>query len=427
MRVTRTGSPVYWILLALVTGTTLGAQSGPQPSLDERRYAGWVFTPSLAVGGGWDDNVLLANRANNPPKDYTSPISPAATLDFTGKRTRFATAYNGSFTWYRSVEELNTFEHLLRASFHQRITPKISLVAEDSFAKAPTTDALELAGIPFYRVGSRTNTLGGGVDAALSKYTTMSARYSLRTVAFDFDDFTQRELLGGHAHEGNLSLARTLSTRLTLSGRYSYLRGTVGEAARATSSSARGTFEIQSGGAAATYRVTEFVNLTGGVGVARMAGTEPLVQPLPASSSLGLTTASPAGPEIGPTLEAGVSWRGEHHLASLTYQRSFIPSFGFGGTFQNEEWVANLHLPFARNRAYADTSFSRFNNEPLIETQPTLRSLWFSAKLGYRVSRWLSAEGYYGRSQQNAQVAGGNLDRNQLGFRFVAARPMRLR
>jgi len=385
-----------------------------------------VFTTSIAAGAGYDDNVLLANRANNPPSDYTSPVTPSAALDFNGKRTHFSTGYTGSLTFYRTVDELTSFEHLLRATFSHRLTPRFSIVAEENFAKAPTTDALELAGVPFYRVGSRTNTVGGGVDAALNKYTTMSARYSLRIVAFDVDERTQRALLGGHSHEGNVSLARALSTRLTVTGRYSYLQGTAGEATYVPEALDRGSFDIQSGGVEAAYRLTESVNVTGGFGVARMSGTEPLVRQdlqLPAS----VITDSPFDPEVGPTFLAGVAWHGEHHLASLVYQRSFIPSFGFGGTFQNEEWVAALHVPFARNRAYADASASWFNNEPLIQTQPTLRSMWLSGKAGYRVTRWLNVEGYYDRSQQDAQVAGGILDRNQLGIRMVATRPMRLR
>lgn len=426
MRATPRAMLVPWIVLAFVPAAELSAQTGPQAPLDERRYAGWVFTPSIAAGAGYDDNVLLANRANNAPSDYTSPVTPSATLDFTGRRTRFSTGYTGSLTFYRSVDELTNFQHLLRATLSHRVTPRLSIVAEENFSKAPTTDALELAGIPFYRVGSRTNTLAGGVDAALNKYTTLATRYSLRTVAFDFDELAQRALLGGHSHEGNISFARALSTRLTVTGRYSYQRGTAGEAARVSTALDRGSFEIQSGGVEAAYRLTEFVNVTGGVGVARMAGTEPLVRQdlqLPASA----ITDSPFDPEVGPTFLAGVTWHGEHHLASLVYQRSFIPSFGFGGTFQNEEWVANLRVPFARNRAYAEASASWFNNEPLIKTQPTLRSMWLSGKAGYRVTRWLNVEGYYDRSQQDAQVAGGTLDRNQLGIRMVATRPMRLR
>ena len=410
------------IALVVIVGSAQPAAQGPsQPAAQDQRFAGWVVTPSITAGGGWDDNVLLANRGSNPPSDYTSPVGPGLSLDFTGKRTKFNSGYNGSFTFYRTIDELTSAEHQFRASFHHRVTPRISIVADESFSRAPTTDALQLAGVPFYRVGSYTNTAGGGVDVALSKFTTLTTRYSWRTVSFDFDQVARLALYGGDAHEAELALSRALSPRLSVTGHYSYLRGTLGEAARVTSIDERGNFQIQSGGASATYRLTPTVTILGGAGIARMTGSAP---------QLSLTDAAllpPTGAEVGPTVEAGVTWRGEHHLASIMYQRSFIPSFGFGGTFQNEEWIANLHVPFARNRAYADASFSWYDNEPLIVSQASLQTTWLSGKVGYRFNPWLAVEGYYDRSQQDAQVAGGNLDRNQVGFRIVAAKPMRLR
>jgi hypothetical protein len=36
-------------------------------------------------------------------------------------------------------------------------------------------------------------------------------------------------------------------------------------------------------------------------------------------------------------------------------------------------------------------------------------------------------EGFYGRTQQNSQRIGGQLERNQVGFRVVAIKPMKLR
>ena len=434
MRVTRSRSVAGWIVLAFVTGGTLAAQSGPQPSLsgpqpslEERRYAGWVFTPSIAVGGGWDDNVLLANRANDPPSDYTSPISPSASLDFTGKRTRFSTAYGGAVTLYRSVDELNSFEHSLRAALHQRLTPKLSIVVEETFAKSPTTDAIELVGIPFYRVGSRTNTLGGGLDAALSKYTTLSARYSLRNVAFEEDTFTQRGLLGGHAHEASASISRALSTRLTLSGDYSYLRGTEGQATRVTPLSANGTFEIQSGGAAAIYRVTEFVSLTGGVGIARMSGTEELASTVSQPTSDGsFTSATPSltSSEIGPTFQGGISWRGEHHLASLTYQRSFIPSFGFGGTFQNEELRATLRSSLSRWLQWSG-GVAVSDNDPLEPGDPTLRAVSAQTSLGWIVGRRLRFDVFGQHVSQDSGLAGGRVLRTRAGVQATVSQTVR--
>jgi hypothetical protein len=417
----KTAAAVWVGLLILTPPRGLGAQGPPPQATTDPPTPGWVFTPTLGVGGGWDDNVLLLHPGDGPPKDYASPINPSATLDFTGRRTQFSSGYNGSFTFYRQVEELTSFEHSVQASFRHRVTPRVTVFGDENFSRAPTTEALELAGIPFYRIGSRTNTVGGGAEAFLTKYTTMRARYSLQTVGFDFDQVTQRELLGGHAHQLEFSVDRALSTRLTVGAQYGVLRGTVGQVARqdvfpetavpdgpTVSPAIDRQFDIQNGGLTATYRVSPQLNISGGLGIARMGGT--VTQ----------------GAELGPTVHGGATWRAEHYLASIVYQRSFIPSFGFGGTFQNEEWVGSLHVPFARNRAYADTHLSWFSNDPLLENQPSLRSVWLSGKLGYRATRWLSVEGYYGRAQQDGTRAGSQLSRNQVGFQVVTSKPIKL-
>jgi hypothetical protein len=404
------------LLLLLVVQRGAAAQGVPQPVPTESRIPGWIFTPSLAVGGGWDDNVLLINPLNDPPRDYASPINPAATIDFTGRRTQFSSSYLGSFTFYRRIEELTSFEHSFRASFQQRLNPRITLFADENFSRAPTTEALQLAGVPFYRIGSRTNALAGGIDALLSKYTSVRARYTLRNVGFDFDQVTRRELLGGHANEVDLSLGRALSARVTVGAEYGFLQGTIGQAATdplATIPTVPVTapdrnFNIQNFRGVAKYRITPHVDVSGGFGVARLGGT--------------LTQEA----QTGPTVQAGVTYRAEYYLASMSYQRSFVPSFGFGGTFQNQEWLGSLHVPFARNRAYAESNLSWLSNEPLFDEQANLRSVWLSGKVGYRATRWLSVEGYYARAQQNSRRAGANLSRNQVGFQVVTSKPMKL-
>jgi hypothetical protein len=70
---------------------------------------------------------------------------------------------------------------------------------------------------------------------------------------------------------------------------------------------------------------------------------------------------------------------------------------------------------------------SWLNNDPLDTVQPSLQTSWLSSILGYYATRWLSLAGFYGRTQQDSQVAGGQLQCNQLGFRVVAAKPVNLR
>ncbi len=400
----RTLAGVIAVILFAPAG--LRAQRPATASTDEPRRGGWIFTPSVALGGGYDDNVLLADRAQDPPRDYTSPVSPSVSLDFTGKRTTFSTGYDGSFTFYRELDELTSADHGFRALVHHRLSKRIAFFAQENFSRAPTTDALQLVGVPFYRVGTSTNTVGGGIEAALNKYTSMRAQYLLRTVDFDFDERTSRQLRGGDAHEVLVTLDRALSPRLSVGGEYSLQRGTIDQPINVEIPISH--FNIQSGLGTVQFRLAPTWTVSGGIGLAHLGGA--------------LENES----RTGPSLRAGTSWRAKRYTASASYQRSFVPSYGFGGTFQNQEWTGNVHVPFARNRAYVDTGVAWFINEPLIRDQPDLNSLWLSGKAGYRATPWLSVEGYYSRVEQEAQTSLGRRSRNQIGVRVVASRPFKI-
>jgi hypothetical protein len=84
-------------------------------------------------------------------------------------------------------------------------------------------------------------------------------------------------------------------------------------------------------------------------------------------------------------------------------------------------------MPLGRSRAYVNGGISWLNNDPLDTDQPSLQSGWLSGVLGYYATRWLSLEGFYGRTQQDSHRAGGQLERNQVGFRVVATKPVWLR
>jgi hypothetical protein len=372
------------------------------------RVPGWVFTPSVGMGGGWDDNVLLVHPADRPPPDYASPISPALSLDYTGRRSQLSTGYRGSWVFYRTLGDLNSFDQTLRVSGQHRFTSRLTLFGQEHLTAAPSTDAVLLAGVPFYRIGTRTNAATGGLDAALAAGTRLRTTYTLRSVAFDRDDPIGQLLQGGHAHELTVSLRRDVSARLSLGGEYAFNRAIVA-AGLAPDSPGEDRFNIQRSSVIVQYRLSPTVGLSGSFGIARLGGS--LTHPA----------------QTGPTWGFGASRRGRYATVSAGYERSYVPSFGFGGTFQNEELTGGVLVPFARRRAYVDGRFSWFQNDPLAAGQPKLRTLSASSILGYRATRWLSAEAYYVRTQQDSQIAGGQLARNQLGFRMVAARPMRLR
>ena len=370
---------------------------------------GWIFTPSLGFGGSWDDNVLLVDLGEDPPSDYASPIKPSVSLDFTGKRTRFSAGYDGSVVLYRTLDELTSFQQYLRVGLEHRATEQVTLFVNENFMMAPTTDVIPLnGGIPFYRVGSRTNTIGGGLQATLQRHLAMRGAYTLRTVAFNFDELLGRELHGGNSHEFDISVDRALSPRLTIGGEYGLDRVTV-DAGTAVDQPSEDQFNIQAANVTATYLLSPTLTVSGAIGIAHLGA--------------GLTHQR----QTAPAWRAGITHQMRHARLSGSYSRSYVPSFGFGGTFQNEEWVGNVLVPFARNRAYAQGGISWYNNDTLAVDQPRLRSVWVSGTVGYRVTRWLRIEGFYSRAHQDTGRAGGQLSRNQVGFQVVTAKPVRLR
>jgi len=380
---------------------------GPAVPPQQQTPPGWVFTPSISVGGAWDDNVLLINPEASPPSDYGSPITPAARLSYTGKFTRFSSGYSGAFVRYMNLTELNGLHQTLHANLEQRVNGRLTLFGDESFTAAQTTDVLQLAGVPFYRIGSRSNAATGGVQAALTKRTTFRSSYTLRTVDFDNNAFTATSLQGGYGHDIRTTAEYAVSRRLAIGGEYDFSRAIVNGVPVAGVPGPEDRFNMQTATATAQYQLAAGTTINGGFGVAVLGA--------------GLHHEARTGPEW----RAGFSQKAGRGEVSASYMRSYIPSFGFGGTFQNQQWDANIRMPLAR-RLYVDGFFSWVQNDPLDTSQLSLQTYWLSATAGYYVTRWLSAEGFYGRTQQDSQRAGGQLERNQVGFRVVAVKPLRL-
>ena len=393
--------------VALLMPPVVRAQSTSVPA--QQTPPGWIFTPSIVVGGTWDDNVLLTNPEANPPADYGSPITPAARLSYTGKYTRFSSGYSGSFVRYLTLTELNSLQQSFNATIDRKANGRLTFFGQEYFAAAPTTDVLQLAGVPFYRIGSRSNAATGGIQAALSRRATLRSSYSLRAVDFDTNTFTSNQLQGGHAHDLTTTVDYALSRRFTAGGEYDFSHAVVNGRMIGGIAGPEDRFNIQTAMATAQYQADAATTIYGGFGVAILGA--------------GLTHEARTGPEW----RVGVSRKTGRAVVSASYLRSYIPSFGFGGTFQNEQWMAGLHLPLGRSRAYVDGGVSWLNNDPLDTDQPSLKSAWLSTSVGYYATRWLSLEGFYGRTQQNSQRIGGERERNQVGFRVVATKPVKLR
>ncbi len=332
-------------------------------------YPGWIFTPSIATGGTWDDNLLLAHSEDVVLRDYATPVQPSLRLDYRGRRTLWSSSYDSSFLMYRDVSELSSSDQAIDIRFRQLVTRDLTLFGHESFARVPTTDAFTLGGIPFSRVGARTNDLGAGLELRLSPTTMLELGYTHTAVDFESPRLLATPLAGGYAHQGSVSLERQLSSQFTLGAEY-HLRQAVLE-------DGDDRFNIHDATITAQYQLTPNMDLSGFAGVSRIGA--------------GLEHSEQTGPSVGLTISRQLT---RAALISAGYQRTFIPSWAFGGTFQNQELFATLRVPFARNQAYVEGRATLLNAEALQAGEPSLRSLWFGTVLGYRATRWLRFEGY---------------------------------
>src|SRR5207302_1971794 len=93
------------------------------------------------------------------------------------------------------------------------IAPHVTLFVRNMFAVVPTTELAQLIGIPFVRTGSRFDDIVGGVEAAVSKHTSVTASYHFEWVHFLENQTYDISLLGGHSHGSIVSVRHEISRR----------------------------------------------------------------------------------------------------------------------------------------------------------------------------------------------------------------------
>lgn len=369
-------------------------------SAEPGQTPGWVFTPTFVFSGAHDDNVTLAGQRAPSEADTLAVFTPSGDLQYLGRHNWVGLGYDGSWSLYRQLNELNSFDQSARIDSRHQVSRRVSLVLHEGLSLHPTTDVVELQGVPFLRTGSRMNDLRAETRVLLNPHTSVGATYSMEWVGFDKNADFARFLHGGTAHGVSGNVQHELSSRVSLQGTYTFRRAILSDNA--------GQFDIQDGSGGLTIVATPTLTLSGALGFAR------------------LTDATALTSRTGPSWRLAAEQRLERATVHASYARSYVPSFGLGGTLQNEELIASLHMPLARNRIYWEGGFSWRRNEPLTAGEQTLKSLWFQTWVGYSIQRWLRVEGYYWRSQQDSQLAGGRVDRNRLGVQLVTAMPMRL-
>ena len=395
------------VLIAVILSVAAAAPAAAQPApwQPERITAGWVFTPGISFGGMWDSNPAVRNSVNEITSELVGLVNPRGEIDFNGRRAKFSAGYSGSLQTYRELDALNRYDQRGRVLARYQMTPRLEFSARQQLTITPSTEALELGGVPFTRVGSQMLDTRGGFTFRLTPRTRVSADYNFQWVNFDrsaaaVPDFSS--LRGGHSHSPMAELRYEVSRRLDVGAVWSYRHTALDGSER--------IFDSQDARGTVSYAVGPGTTIRGSAGVAHVR-----------IDRTGRT-------ENGPSYGASISQQAAPVIFDVSYDRSFLPSFGFGGMSATESFPTGVRVPLGRGRMFAASGFTWRRTEPTLPTEEfalSLNSYWWNSSFSFQVARWLRTEAFFALTQQTSN-AQGNVERSRIGIQFVTSKPMRI-
>jgi hypothetical protein len=385
-------------MLLLVAGAA-GAQD-TSAEITTGKGPGWTFTPGLSIGGLYDSNVALA--AESPAREQAQSdrmlvAQPSARIDFLAKRTSFTAGYQGNLRRYMDLDQLNGFDQHGHASLRRLVSKHVTLSFSDSYARVPTTDEIEVSGVPFSRTGARRNALAGQLRARLSKFMDLSVKYDNTWVSFDRTDSL---LTGGYVNGVTTGLSRRLRERVSVGAEYAVRFADLNEGTR--------RLIFHDAGATAEIGLNERTSASFGAGYSYLD-----------DRSLHET-------RTGPYLRAELTHGTEHATLGAAFERAFVPSFGFGGSSQSQQVRGYIRMPLNRNRMYVQGSGSWRRTDPFLAGELPLDTTMIRSTLGYSAMRYLRIEAFHAFTRQDSRVAGGQVNRNRVGAQIVVSQPMRI-
>src|SRR5262252_298149 len=407
------GASALLVAVSLICPPDAAAQQSnftPTIEANSQAAAGWSVTPGISYSGAWDDNVLVRGEGDVPAADFLNTVNPRVSLDFNGRRGQLSATYDGAFLLYRELSTLNSYDQFGSLYGRRLLSPHVALFVRSYAASVPTTELVAFVGLPFIRNGSRIWDTQGGLEAHLSKRTTVSVSYDFQFVDFDHSSVGSEFLRGGHSQGVNGSVRHALDTRLALTADLQIAHALTHPPpiAGPLASPIDQTFDVQNLWTGLDYRLSEQMHVFGAGGFSRLGATEL------------------SRPRVGPAWRAGLARSFHKFAVDAEYSRSFVPAYGFGGTTQNEELSGHLRVPLAR-RVYSSGGVSWRRNDPLTDLDLPLRSVWIEAVVGYAATPAIHLEVFYSGTHQTIDRPGGETERNRIGFQVTTSKPMRVR
>jgi len=293
-------------------------------------------------------------------------------------------------------------------------TARLTWFGHVTGAALPSTDLIDLGGIPYRKTGATTADGRAGFEYALGAHDTLMSSMNYQAVKFERPDTLENDILrGGRILESMTQWRHKISERAAIGADYSFRRALVTGDVE--------PFNFHTTEAALDYEISQLWSLQGGAGVVYLEPT--------------LLTQAHTGPAWRVNLQRSRAGTTFH----VGYLRTFIPSFGYGGTVESQDFGVGFRTPlFHFRRLYLDSSAVFRDNQPLTGVaavtappigalqQLPLRSLRSTTILGWEPQPWVRLEVFYSLVQQTSLQVGGYIDRNRVGFQIVTSKPMRM-
>jgi hypothetical protein len=329
-------------------------------------------------------------------------LDPVGTISFVGKRTNFDASYRGTFRHYAELDALDGFDQHIRASVERRATKRLTIFGQNSYSRVPTTDELDIVGstVPFRRAGSEHDQFGAGFTLRLTEFNTLTTRYDMTWVSFDRK---APDLTGGFIQGVHSELSHAFNRRFSVGG-----EGGFRSAHMDQFEGARELRFVELGGTM-EYRLTEATRVGAATGYAHLDD---------------LLFQSQRG---GLYVRGSLTHRAIRSVFGISYDRSFVPSFGFGGSNRSQEVRGWVDLPPIGRRVFTQGAITWRRTVPFEANTLQLDTIQARGTAGYAISRWMRAQGFYLYTRQDSIVTGGEINRSRIGGELVLSQPMRIR
>jgi hypothetical protein len=389
------------LAIGVCAGAAQGQTTMPTPPTPATP-PGWVVIPSVGVAGLWDDNVPLTSQTVGEVGDYVTAVSPGLNLGHRGRRSTLGVLYSSTYEFHRTLTEFDTVDHRARGDFQRRLSERVTLFARDAFARSPTTAILAPSTglVVLQRRTTRFNDFRGGVEFKPGATTTLTAAYTSQWIELAGDEEVAPLLRGGRSDGADIAFDKQVSTRVSVGATY---QGTLAVVADGDE-----RFDVQNALATLEVALNPSLTFNGGFGYSWQR------------------TGIGSDSEAAPAYEAHLLFQQQRSRWEVSYIRSFLPSFGFGGTVQNEELTGSITAPLGRHLEIGVNGGVR-DNDPLDLGNTSLRSRTLAGRFTYLPVRWLRIEVFSQYFHQDTQVGGGQISRSQTGLRVSTQHPVRLR